>query len=379
MPEEAELAAGEAVRVGIVSKVASKIVYSIGSKKHTLETPLASHNEAFLKIISLLDGRESGEPPVRYDCLAHRYVHPGNSFSRASVINGSVVERLKKNIDLAPIHNKVSMGLIEFCSKQFPELTQYAVFDTAFHKTIPDEFAAYALPEKLVKKYGFRKTGFHGISHRYITEESAKYLSRNTAELKLISCHLGSGGSSICAVDGGVSVNNSMGYTPLEGLMMNTRSGDMDIGMLLSIIEKNNLTPVQTENLLNYKSGVLGVFAESSDIRDAAKNLGNRQAKAAFDLYVNRARKYIAYYCLQLHKPDVLVFTDTLGVEMPLIREKICEQMECFGITLDTGKNAAYAGGEANLSAASSQAKVLVIPTNEEVMIARETYREISQ
>jgi acetate kinase len=378
MPEELEIAGGEAVRVGTRTSEPSAINYHFGKGYKKTVTELPDHKTAFLKIIELIDAAGKDNPGITYDCFAHRYVHPGTFFKKPAEIGKKTISALQKTLSLAPIHNVISLNLIRLCAKEFKKTPQYAVFDTSFHKTIPKELGSYALPEALVKKYNLKKAGFHGISHRYVMEEACRFLGRDPSTQKIVSCHLGSGGSSVCAIKNGKSINNTMGFTPLEGLMMNTRSGDIDIGLLLSIIEKNNLSPEQVENVLNYKSGILGIFAGSSDMRDVAKNvLNDEKAKMAFDIYTGRVKKYIGYYCLLLHQPDILIFTDTLGIEMSALRQNICAGMDCFGIKLDVDKNAAYKEGNSELSGSGSQAKIVAIPTNEEVMIARETYTEI--
>lgn len=340
MPEEQECAGGEAVRVGTQGTEPSAIRYHVGDAQKEVIVPLPDHATAFRKIIGLLKQEAVTRPDLKVDCFAHRYVHPGTQFTRTSRIDPGVFAQLKKTIHLAPIHNIISLDLIAICSQEFAEIPQFAVFDTAFHSTIPAEYASYALPESLVKKYQIRKIGFHGISHRYVMEESCRILDREPAMQKIISCHLGSGGSSICAIQNGRSLNNSMGFTPLAGLMMNTRCGDLDIGVLLHVMAENNYSPDETEHLLNYKSGILGVFSNSSDIRDVAKQLSDdEKAKIAFEMYVRRVRKYIGYYSILLKKADILVFTDTLGVEMPALRRSICDGMDCFGIRLDTARN----------------------------------------
>ncbi|OGS35744.1 MAG: hypothetical protein A2293_11310 [Elusimicrobia bacterium RIFOXYB2_FULL_49_7] len=377
MPGGKELTAGEAVRVGTHTREPSAIHYwdATGKKSVTVEMP--DHAAAFRSVISLL-GRESKKhPELCYDCFAHRYVHPGAYFNKTTRIDKKALTKLKKTVSLAPIHNTISLNLISVCAKEFRKTPQYAVFDTAFHRTIPKELASYALPEAMVKKYGVRKVGFHGISHRYIMEESCKFLARDAATQKIISCHLGSGGSSVCAIRNGQSLNNSMGFTPLEGLMMNTRCGDLDIGVLFHVMAKNNMSPEEAEKVLNYKSGILGVFNASSDMRDVAKQYcTDDKANLTFSMYVRRVRKYIAYYSLLLHKADILVFTDTLGIEMPALRQSICEGLDCFGISLDEHKNNASIAGDAEITGKGSQTRVLAIPTNEEIMIARETYKE---
>ncbi len=379
MPGEEECARGEAVRVGMLGSEPSAILHSAGGKERKVTVPLPDHAAAFREVIALLnEGSKNGDCPA-CDCFAHRYVHPGPSFKRTVRIDQRAIARLKKTVSLAPIHNKVSLDLIETCAREYRDIPQYAVFDTAFHSTIPAEYAAYALPGKLVRQHHLKKIGFHGISHQYIAQEACRFLGRDPATQKIISCHLGSGGSSVCAIRNGVSINNSMGYTPLEGLMMNTRCGDLDIGVLFQVMAKNNLSPEDAERMLNFKSGILGVFSTSSDMRDVARHRDtDPKARVTFDMYVRRVRKYIGYYSLLLKKADILVFTDTLGIELPEVRLSACEGLECFGIALDGKKNRTSAYRNADITGAGSETRVLAVPTNEEIMIARESYNAVS-
>ena len=229
MPDEKEIAGGEAVRVGVTGKEPSAIKHFSAAGKRTVTAAMPNHSEAFRAVISLLkQDAENGTAP-KIDCFAHRYVHPGGYFTKTAFLDRAALTKLKKTVSLAPVHNGISLNLIAMCSKEFRDIPQYAVFDTAFHKTIPKELSSYAIDAAIVKKYSLKKIGFHGISHRYIMEEASRFLDKDPASQKIISCHLGSGGSSVCAIKRGVSINNSMGFTPLEGLMMNTRCGDLDI------------------------------------------------------------------------------------------------------------------------------------------------------
>lgn len=378
MPEEKEYASGEAIRIAARTAVQPAILHSVKGKNRTVNLPLPDHVAALRAVISLLTEDAREHPELSFDCFAHRYVHPGTHFSRAAHLNRESIARLEKTISLAPIHNTVSLRLIETCAREHGDIPQYAVFDTSFHRTIPRECASYALSEELVRKHHLRKIGFHGLSHRFVMEESCRFLGREPATQKIISCHLGSGGSSVCAIAHGRSINNSMGFTPLEGLMMNTRCGDLDISVLLHAMEEHQLSPEAAENMLNHKSGILGVFSSSSDMRDVVGKLDtDEKARMVFEMYVRRVRKYIGYYSLLLKKTDILVFTDTLGIELPPLRASICEGLDCFGIRLDTAKNNVAAYRISDLTAEGSEAKVLAIPTNEEIMIAREAFKEL--
>ena len=376
MPKEEILITGEAQRVGIKTENDSTITHIISGKKKVIKSPLVDHSTALKKILNLINQEKN----IRFDIIAHRYVHPGNYFNRPVKVTKFVLTKLKKTLPLAPIHNPIVYNLIKFCHKEFTFKNQYAVFDTSFHKTIPPKYSTYALPRELIKKYDLRRIGFHGLSHRYVMEEACRFLKRNKSTQRIISCHLGTGGSSICAIREGKSVNSSMGFTPLEGLMMNTRCGDIDLGIVFYIMFKEFLSPDEAENILNKKSGILGIFNTSSDLRDVIKNINNdKQAKMVFNMYVCRVKAYIGFYSLILKKADILIFTDSLGVEEPVLRKEICENMELLGIKLDERKNYSYCGGIADISSPDSEVRILVIPTNEEIMIAREVYRELKK
>jgi len=377
MPEATEIVRGEAERVGVKSEEKSVITHYVSGRKIVVETPMADHCAALKKALILIKNEAEDNIEARFDIFAHRYVHPGTLFKGVVKVNRVVLRKLKKTLPLAPIHNPVTYKLIEYCHREYSGVKQFVVFDTVFHKTIPPEYATYALPLRVIKKYRIKKIGFHGISHRYVMEETCKYLSRDKKSQKIISCHLGTGGSSVCAISGGRSLNSSMGFTPLKGLMMNTRCGNIDPGLIFYIMFKKQFSPQEAENIFNNKSGVLGVFNASSDLRDAIRHMKkSRNAKMAFDMYVRRARMYVSYYSLIMKKADILVFTDSLGTGSYLIRQAICEDLEFLGIKIDYKKNTGYRAGILDISS-SSGTKVLIVPTDEEKMIARESYREM--
>ncbi|MDD4955002.1 MAG: acetate/propionate family kinase [Candidatus Omnitrophica bacterium] len=377
MPQEQELISGEAERVGIKAKNSSSIKHSVLGKERVLTLELSDHTAAFKKVIELIEEDCKADKHLRFNAFAHRYVHPGNYFKKTIRINKSVLKKLKDTLVLAPIHNPISYKLIELCSKEFPKVPQFAIFDTAFHCDIPKEFSTYAINSKIAKKYGLKRIGFHGISHEYVLHKACGFLKRNPKLQKVISCHLGTGGASICAINAGKSINSSMGFTPLEGLMMNTRSGDMDLGLFFYIMFKEGLSRKQAEEILNKKSGVLGVFNASSDLNDAFKSIDeDGRAKMVFDMYVRRVKKYIGFYELILKKADILIFTDSLGAGLFLLRENVCKGLECFGVFLDKKINREYHGGIRDISSKNSQTRILIVPTNEEIMIARQAYKE---
>lgn len=377
MPDEVELISGEAERVGIKAENSSSIKHCVLGKERVLTLELKDHTSAFRKVIDLIKEDCAGNKHLFFSAFAHRYVHPGSYFEKTAKIDKPALRKLKDTLMLAPIHNPISYRLIELCSNEFTKIPQFAVFDTAFHASIPKEFATYAINSKIARKYGLRRIGFHGISHEYVMQEACNFLKRDPKLQKIISCHLGTGGASICAIESGKSINSSMGFTPLEGLMMNTRSGDMDLGLFFYIMYKEGLSKKDAEEILNKKSGVLGVFNASSDLNDALCAISkDERARVVFNMYVRRVKKYIGFYELILKKADILIFTDSMGVNMPLLRENICKGLECFGICLDKKRSKEYSGGIFDVSAKDSQTRILIVPTNEEIMIAKEAYRE---
>lgn len=376
LPRERELVAGEAERVGIATNSSPLIRHRVLNEERTVEADLPDHVAAFRKVLKLIseDTRKNGL--INYQAFAHRYVHPGNFFSSTVKVNTGVLLKLRKTWDLAPIHNPISYRLIDLCRKDFPGIPQFAVFDTSFHRTIPRELSTYSLPGRFIRKYGLKRIGFHGISHSYVSREACGFLGRKFSAQKIISCHLGTGGSSVCAVREGRSLDTSMGFTPLEGLVMNTRVGDVDLGAVFYLMSRDNLSARDAEFILNKKSGLLGIVDVSSDLRDII-SAGDADAKArvGFSMYIKRVRKYIGFYSLLLKKADLLIFTDSIGINTPLVRDKVCEGLEVFGLRLDKVKNERYSGGIADISGEGSQTRILVVPTNEELMIAREAYR----
>jgi len=375
MPGEKDLIFGEAERVGIKTQGASFITHIVLGEKRIIKADMPDHSTAFKSIMDVIAADAEKDSRLKIGAIAHRFVHPGNLYDKTTRLEDSDLKKLKTTFDLAPIHNPVSHSFMEMCRDYSKEIPQYAVFDTAFHAQIPPENYTYALPAKLAKEYGIRRVGFHGISHKFVTGEACRFLKREYPLQKIISCHLGTGGASLCAVKDGHSINNTMGLTPLEGLIMNTRSGDIDTAVLFRLIESEDLTLKQADEILNKKSGVLGIFGSSSDLRDAVKQMEHdKNAAFAFNMFIRRIKKYIGFYSLLLKKADILIFTDSLGVAVPLVREKICEEMEVFGFKIDKKKNNSYESGIMDISSEKSEARILVLPTNEEIMIAREAY-----
>jgi acetate kinase len=380
MPGGVEIVRGEAERVSTKVQEGSVITHFVFGKKITVKASLSDHSAALKKILELIANDAKKNKEIKFDVFAHRYVHPGILFNKTMKVDKVVLRKLKDTLPLAAIHNPIIYKLIEFCYQEYPKIGQFVVFDTVFHKTILPEFSTYALPMKIIKKYHIKKIGFHGISHKYVMEEACKFLNKDKFQQKIISCHLGTGGSSVCAINNGKSINNSMGFTPLEGLMMNTRCGDIDPGVIFYIMFKEHFSSEQAEVILNNKSGILGIFNSSSDLRDVIRDIDrDKQAKMTFNMYVRRVRSYIAFYALILKKADILVFTDSLGVGSSVLREYICNDLEFLGIKLDKEKNKKYSQGISDLSSSCSESRILVVPTDEENMIAKEAYKELAK
>lgn len=346
-----------------------------GQDKITVTGPVANHREAIEIVLQALSG---GEHRVinslsEIQAVGHRVVHGGEKFAGSVLIDERVMDALKECSELAPLHNPPNITGIEACRTLLPGVPQVGVFDTAFHQTMPAQAYLYGLPYELYEQYGIRRYGFHGTSHKYVTQRAASLLGKSLEETKIITCHLGNG-ASIAAVQGGQSVATSMGFTPLEGLMMGTRCGDIDPAIVMFIMEKEGLTVDQVNDLLNKKSGVLGLSGLSSDFRDleAAAKDGHKRAQLALDIFAYDVKKYIGAYAAVLNGTDAIVFTAGLGENSVLIRSMICNGLDYLGVSLDEEQNQVR-GRETDISAAGSKVKVLVIPTNEELMIARDT------
>ena len=300
-------------------------------------------------------------------------MHAGERYAGSVLINEDVMHALRQCIELAPLHNPPNIMGIEVCAKLMPNIKHVAVFDTAFHQTMPQTAYLYGVPLSLYRKYGLRRYGFHGTSHRYVSERAAHMLGRPASEVKVITCHLGNG-ASVAAIDGGRSIDTSMGFTPLEGLIMGTRSGDLDPAVVPFLMEKENMNSEQISSFLNKKCGVMGISEVSSDFRviEEAATKGNDQAQLALDMYYYRVRKYVGAYAAALGRVDAIVFTAGLGENSPEVREAVCKHLGFMGVELDLAKNRVR-GKEVDLSSEGAKVKVLLIPTNEELIIARDT------
>lgn len=373
METEELMAKGLVERIGIEG---SRIKHeTIGKEKKTIETPMQDHKRALELVMESLTNEEYGaiKSLDEIDAVGHRVVHGGEDFAQSVIIDEKVLKGIEDNVEIAPLHNPPNIMGIKACQRLLPNVKQVAVFDTAFHQTMPAESYIYALPYEYYEKYKIRRFGFHGTSHKYITNRAAEMLEKDVNEVNLITCHLGNG-SSICAVKNGKSIDTSMGFTPLEGLAMGTRCGDLDPAILPFIMEKENLSTDEINTLINKKSGVLGISGVSSDFRDieAARDEGNKRAKLALDIFEKRVRGYIGSYMTEIDHVDAIVFTAGVGENSIEMRESIVNGLKSLGIKIDPERNNVR-GEDKLISADDSSIKIFVIPTNEELMIARDT------
>lgn len=349
------------------------------SEPIVIEKDMPDHKVAIKEVIRALLDKKYGviKDVSEISAIGHRVVHGGEKFSNLVLINDKVINAIRDCIELAPLHNPPNIIGIEACRDLMPDTPMVAVFDTAFHQTMPKHAYLYAIPYDVYDKYKIRKYGFHGTSHKYVSERAASILGKSAQELKIITCHLGNG-ASICAVDRGISIETSMGFTPLDGLAMGTRSGTIDPAVISFLMDKENMTIQQMNDYLNKKSGVLGISGVSSDLRDieVAANADNERAKLALDIFCYRVKKYIGEYSAVLGGADVVVFTAGIGENNGKLRANIVENLEYLGIELDEEKNK-ISGKELDISKRDAKVRTLVIPTNEELAIARETVKII--
>ena len=361
-------------RIGIDG---SRIVYTpAGKDKITKETPMPDHNRAIELVIEALTHKEDGVVSLdEIGAVGHRIVHGGEKFTKSVVINDDVIKAIEDVSDLAPLHNPANLIGIRACQKVMPGVPMVAVFDTAFHQTMPEEAYIYGLPYSYYEKYGIRRYGFHGTSHSFVSKRAAQILGKADADLKLIVCHLGNG-ASLSAVDGGKCIDTSMGLTPLEGLIMGTRTGDIDPSVVEFVMKKENSSVADVMNLLNKKSGVFGLSNDlSSDFRDLedAYVAGDPAAKRAVDAFVYRVVKYIGSYTAALGRVDAICFTAGVGENSGFVRKLICDKLQFIGATLNEEANKVR-GKEEIISGADSKVTLMVVPTNEELAIARDTF-----
>ncbi|TCO78997.1 acetate/propionate family kinase [Marinisporobacter balticus] len=373
MRDESILAKGLVERIGIEGSVLKHEI--LGKDKVVIERPMPDHKVAIgLVLDALVDEKHGAIKDMKeIGAVGHRVVHAGEKFSGSVIITDEVINALEECIELAPLHNPANLMGIAACKELMEDTPMVGVFDTAFHQTMPKSSYIYPLPYELYEKYAIRKYGFHGTSHRYVSQRAAEFIGEKLEDLKMITCHLGNG-ASLAAIDGGKCMDTSMGFTPLEGLVMGTRCGDIDPAIVTFIMDKENLDTTGINDLMNKKSGVFGISGVSSDFRDienAAKE-GNERAQLALDAFDKRVKKYIGSYAAELGGVDVIVFTAGLGENSIANREEICKGLEFMGVKIDSEKNNVR-GKDTLISTADSKVKVLVIPTNEELMIAKDT------
>ncbi len=367
------LAKGLCERIGIDGR----IVYTpAGGEKEIKESPMPDHTNAIKLVLEYLTNEKTGvlKSLDEIGAVGHRIVHGGEKFASSVVINDEVIKAIEECNDLAPLHNPANLIGIDACRKLMPTTPMVAVFDTAFHQTMPEKAYLYGLPNSYYEKYKIRRYGFHGTSHSYVSKRCADVLGKKYEDLKIIVCHLGNG-ASVSAVKNGKCVDTSMGLTPLEGLIMGTRSGDLDPAILEFIAKKENLDITGVMNILNKKSGVYGMSGElSSDFRDLedAHNAGNKLATQALEAFCYRTAKYVGAYVAAMNGVDAICFTAGIGENAGIVRSMVCEYLGYLGITVDEEKNK-IRGEEVIFSTPDSKVKTLIIPTNEELAIARET------
>lgn len=345
------------------------------------ELGLTDHKGAVKAVLDILTDAKDGciKSYSEIDAVGHRVVHGGEKFAKSVLLTDEVLQQVKDCYDLAPLHNPANVTGIEAVEEILPGIKQVGVFDTAFHQTMPAKSFMYALPYKYYQEDGVRRYGFHGTSHRYVSQRVCEILGVDPKEVKIITCHVGNGGS-ITAIEGGKSVDTSMGLTPTEGLMMGTRVGDVDPGALTFLMKKHNLTADDLQRVINKESGVGGVSGVSSDMREieAAVNAGDPRAKLALDMYEQRILKYIGAYAAEMGGVDIIVFTGGVGENQTGLRSNVCKPLAFMGVKLDEDLNAKTRGTDTVISTPDSKVKVVVVPTDEELMIARDTEAIVS-
>lgn len=373
MTTESPLAIGLCERIGITDSIITQKRFD--GKKLEKTTDFPNHKVAMEEVVKSLTDPEFGviKDMGEINAVGHRVVHGGEKFTSSALIDADVEKSIEECFDLAPLHNPPNMMGIKACQELMPGVPMVAVFDTAFHMTIPKYAYMYALPYEVYEKYGIRKYGFHGTSHMYVSRRAIDMLGKPAEETKIITCHLGNG-SSITAVKGGKSVETTMGFTPLEGVCMGTRCGSIDPAVVPFIMEKENLSTREIDTLMNKMSGVLGVSGVSNDFRDLdeAASKGNERADLALEIFAYKIKKVIGEYSAVLDGPDAIVFTAGIGENSASIRKRILSGLENFGVKIDEEKNK-IRGQEIDIAAPDSKIRVFVIPTNEELTIARDT------
>ena len=379
MDNEAVLAKGLVERIGIEGSI---LTQKVNGEKYIIEEPMESHTVAIKLVLNALVDETHGviKSMDEISAVGHRVVHGGEKYSTSVIVNDDVMKEIEECVKLAPLHNPANIIGINACKELMPKTPMVVVFDTAFHQTMPEKAYMYALPYELYKNNQVRKYGFHGTSHKYVSEKVAEIMGRDLKDLKIVTCHLGNG-SSCCAIDGGKSVDTSMGFTPLEGLVMGTRSGNLDPAVVTYIMKELDCSTEEVNNILNKKSGILGLSGISSDFRDikkAAKE-GHHRAKLSLDMFSYRVRQYIGSYAASMNGLDCIVFTAGIGENDNISRGLICEELGFLGVDFDKEKNDLAIGETSEITKPESKVKVFVIPTNEELMIAKDTLALISK
>ncbi len=369
------LAKGLCDRIGIADSFIKQTV--TGKEATQIDVDLKDHNIAIAEVVKALTSKEYGviESLADISAVGHRIVHGGEKFCESVIIDDEAMKAIEDCVPLAPLHNPANIIGIKACQAAMPGVPQVAVFDTAFHQTMPEEAYMYAIPYEYYTKHSIRKYGFHGTSHKYVAERCAALMNKPIEDLKIITCHIGNGGS-IAAVKGGKCMDTSMGFTPLDGLEMGTRSGIIDPAVVLFLMDNENLSSKDMNTILNKKSGLAGVSGVSSDMRDvsAAAKEGNERAKLALDIFAYRVKSYIGQYAAVMNGVDAIVFTAGIGENDINARLSCASGLEYLGVKIDNEKNQVR-GGEVEISTDDSKVKVFVISTNEELAIARETAR----
>ncbi|MBB6635337.1 acetate/propionate family kinase [Cohnella thailandensis] len=375
MVDESVLAKGRVERIGMDSSI---LTHEVEGKPEVREvSEILEHTTAVRKVLDMLTNRRFGVLKSINDIQAvgHRIVHGGESFKQSVLIDADVKLEIKKLFDLAPLHNPAHMMGILAVEANLPDVPQAVVFDTAFHQTMPKSSYLYAIPMVLYNKHKIRRYGFHGTSHDYVSKQAAQFLGKPIEELKIVSCHIGNG-ASCTAILGGKSFDTSMGMTPLEGLMMGTRSGDLDPAIVPYTIGKEDLTLNEVNSMLNKHSGLMAISGISSDMREVVQAMeeGNESARLAFEMYTYRIRKYIGAYAAAMNGLDVILFTAGVGENSAPLRKKVCEGLTFLGVELDEERNQVRSDETRRITRDGSKVEALVVPTNEELLIARDTY-----
>ncbi|MGL5615678.1 MAG: acetate/propionate family kinase [Sarcina sp.] len=373
MMNEEVLASGLVERIGIEGSILTQKVE--GRDKYVIETPMENHNVAIKLVLDALIDEKNGviKSMDEISAVGHRIVHGGEKYTKSAIVTEDVIKDIQEACKLAPLHNPAHLMGIEACEKLMPSVPMVVVFDTAFHQTMPEKAFMYGLPYDLYEKHHIRKYGFHGTSHKYVSAKVAEVMGKDIKDLKIVTCHLGNG-SSVAAVKDGKCVDTSMGFTPLEGLVMGTRCGNIDPTVVTYLINELNYSAAEVDKLMNKESGVLGVSGVSSDFRDveAAAEAGNKRAQLALDMFRYKVTQYIGSYAASMGGVDVVVFTAGVGENSATERSTICESLGFMGIKVDGEKNKVR-GKIAEINTEDSKVKVFVIPTNEELMIAKDT------